>query len=67
MRIHKTWYIQTKKSDINITLSASKRNYKEWGIEKGKSGCGYKFEIHLGRCHIEYTKYPCENISGLKN
>lgn len=54
--MYKVWYISTNKSDINIILSANKSNYKEWGISKDK----YGFAIHLGKCHIHFTKYPHE-------
>lgn len=54
--MYKVWYIPTKKSDINIILSIHKSNFTEWGIEKEKDG----FAIHLGKCHIYFTKYPYE-------
>lgn len=57
--MYKNFYIGTKKSDINITLSASKSNYSKWGINKDKHG----FEIHLGKCHIHFTKYGHEQAN----
>ena len=54
--MYKVWYMSTKKSDINVILSISKNNYKEWGITKKKN----EFAIHLWECHIYFTKYPHE-------
>lgn len=54
--MYKVWYIATKKSDINVILSISKSNYKEWGITKKE----HEFAIHLWKCHIWITKYPHE-------
>lgn len=58
IKFYKTWYIGTKKSDINIIANYSKRNASSWGIEKEKHG----FTIGMGKFYIEYTKYPCEQI-----
>lgn len=57
--MYKNFYINTKKSDINITLSASKSNYSAWGIDRDKHG----FQIHLGKCHIHFTKYGHEQAN----
>ena len=51
--MYKVFYFGTKKSDINVTLSASKSNYSAWGANKTKHG----FEVHLGKCHIDFDKY----------
>lgn len=57
--MYKNFYISTKKSDINITLSISRSNYNTWGIDRNKHG----FQIHLGKCHIHFTKYGHERIN----
>lgn len=54
--MYKNWYIGTKKSDINMTLSCSRNNYSSWGIKRVKHG----FEAHLGKCHFHYSKYGHE-------
>lgn len=57
--MYKVFYFGTKKSDINVTLSASMSNYSAWGANKTKHG----FEVHLGKCHIDFDKYCHEQES----
>lgn len=56
--MYKVLYFDTKTHDINIIISASKANYKDWGFEKERHG----FAIHIGKCHIRYNKYLHERI-----
>lgn len=64
MNIYKVFYFRTKKYDINIIISASKRNYFSWGYEIEKHHRG--FQIHMGKCHVHYNKYPHEHIGNSK-
>ena len=54
--MYKTWYIGTKKSDINMVLSFDKGNTKSYGVEKDSHG----FKLNLGKCHFHYSKYGHE-------
>ena len=57
--MYKNWYIKTKNSDINMTLSCDKSNWSGYGVEHD----GHGFKIHLGKCHFHYSKYTHELYS----
>lgn len=55
--MYKVFYHGTKKSDYNLTISASRSNYSSWGLGR-KS---HEISLHLGKCHISLTKYSHES------